>query len=433
MRYPPILGILFLIVWSVLSPDLLGQDNLCYRTLFATQGERTKLRDELISETIEANLKLPLAPENEIKWVTAFWAMELLGHRPAAGRQALFQVLRTFPHRFVSLQRAALEAVYTLYENDFTAEIKVIADSASSPKLFAMAVHHLMRQDNSKKNREALFALMARRFPGRQSDPILRSLELDFRQPASERLRLRPAMLDLFRHGGERGKTTIYSIQRRNRDYAGLTIVKKPDQTFLRNADGNLFAIPHFTRSLSGLPGYLTNGNTPQGIFSLQSIEAAGSVFIGPTPALNLTLPFESSVQEYFHDKSLPDTTWTLEKYCALLPFSWRNYEPIQEAFYAGQAGRTEIIAHGTTIDPEYYRDKIYYPYTPSLGCLTALELWSRQDGRQLISDQLALIRAFKAAGSQAGYVIVVEKDDKPSPVTLQEIVMEVLRAEGGL
>ncbi|MBN2356471.1 hypothetical protein JXO59_10180 [candidate division KSB1 bacterium] len=418
---------------TLLSLNILAQETGGYQTSFATEAERIKLRNELISDTIEGNLSLPLAQTNEIKWVTAFWAMELLGHRPAIGRQALFQVFRTFQDRFISLQRAALEASYALFQDDFTTEIKIIADSTASSKLFAMAALQLLRQDGSRKNRDALFTLMQKRFPQWQDDPILWSLSLDFRQPNHERLRLRPPMLDLFRHGGERGKTNLFCIQRINRDYPGLTIVKKPDNTFLRNPDGSLFAIPHFTRSLSAQPGYLTNGNTPQGVLSVQSIEGAGSLFIGPTPVLNLVLPFEASVAEYFHNPTIQDTAWTIEHYKKLLPYSWRNYEPMREAFYAGKAGRTEIIAHGTTIDPEYYRDKSYYPYTPSLGCLTTLELWSGKDGRQIVSDQCALIHAFRAAGADAGYVIIVEKDDKKAPVTLQEIIMDVLRAESSL
>jgi hypothetical protein len=209
-----------------------------------------------------------------------------------------------------------------------------------------------------------------------------------------------------------------------------LTIIKKPNGKFMRSADGAIFSIPHLARSASNLPGYLTNGNTPQGIFSIQGSEISKNIFIGATPNLQLVMPFEVSVGKYFHQPNMHDTTWSKKYYENLLPESWRNYEPIYEAFYAGKAGRTEIIAHGTTIDPEFYRGMPFYPNTPSLGCLTAKEIWSGIDGTCFVSDQLALMNAFFSVGVEAGYLVVIEIDGKQQPVVLDEIIMDILHAE---
>jgi hypothetical protein len=406
-------------------------DSLILHSFFAVKSERMVFKQELISETIEANVKLALNPENEYKWVSAFWGMELIGYRSLATRQALFQALSTFPSTFSSLQRAALEAAYALYDKEFGAEIKIVADSTRFAKLFAMSAIYLLRLDGSKKNRDILSTLMQARFFNWQDDPILRSLSMELREPQNDHIRLRPSLVDLFHHFAGSGVIVIYSIQRHNRDYPGLTIIQKPDGTFLRNPDGSLFHIAHLARSMSALPGYLTNGNSPQGILSIQGIEKVDSDFIGPTPVLSLVLPHEVTVTSFFHNESIQDTTWTIEKYLRLLPRSWREYYPLHEAFYAGKAGRTEIIAHGTAVDPEYYRGKQYYPYTPSLGCLTALELWSSQDGSRLVSDQQALIHAYQSAGGKGGYFIIVDKDNKSAPVALQEILIDLLNAEG--
>ncbi|MCI0493467.1 hypothetical protein L0Z72_00550, partial [candidate division KSB1 bacterium] len=289
--------------------------------------------------------------------------------------------------------------------------MKRVAETTDHPKLFVMAIHYLCRIDENEKPVHQ--KLLTQKFPDWQNHPILYLLSLDLQTNAIEKFKNRPALFDILKHPFEKGKVIIYSLQRNDRDFPGLTIIKKPNGTFVRNDSGAIFSIPHLARSASNLPGYITNGNTPQGIFSIQGSEVSKNVFIGATPNLQLVMPFEVSVGKYFHQPNMQDTTWSKKYYENLLPESWRNHELIYEAFYAGKAGRTEIIAHGTTIDPEFYRGMPFYPNTPSLGCLTAKEIWSGIDGTCLFSDQLAFMNAFFSVGVQDGYFIVIELDDK--------------------
>ena len=103
---------------------------------------------------------------------------------------------------------------------------------------------------------------------------------------------------------------------------------------------------------------------------------------------------------------------------------------PVREAYFAGMAGRWDIIAHGTVIDPEYYAGEPCYPNTPSLGCLTAAERWSPESGERVASDQQALVDAMKGAGFDRGYVVVVEIDSVQSAVTLHDVLPFVTEAE---
>jgi hypothetical protein len=154
-------------------------------------------------------------------------------------------------------------------------------------------------------------------------------------------------------------------------------------------------------------------------------------VFIGPTPNIQLRLPFEAGVDAYFHHPVSPaDTVWSRSLYEELLPESWRSREPVYEAYYAGKAGRTEIIAHGTTIDPEFYRNLPCYPFTPSLGCLTTLELWSPLTGICGYSDQVELLNAYHSVGNGPGFFVLLELDDRKMPVTPGEVLPELLAAE---
>src|SRR5690606_23300361 len=107
------------------------------------------------------------------------------------------------------------------------------------------------------------------------------------------------------------------------------------------------------------------------------------------------------------------------ENYQQIIPGSIRNYFPLYEAYYAGLAGRNEIIAHGTTVDPELYAGKPYYPLTPTMGCLCTKEIWN---GIREESDQQKLVNGLLSAGGANGYAVVIEIDDKEAPVTLEDL-----------
>ncbi len=213
----------------------------------------------------------------------------------------------------------------------------------------------------------------------------------------------------------------IYSFQRWNRDYPGLAVVQNGDGTFARDSHGKLLLFQQLARSASGLPYFITAGNTPQGIYSVQGTGISHNNLIGPTPNLQMLLPFENNLL-YWHQ--LPDSTATfLQNYTLLLPADWRNYLPMLEAVQAGAAGRTAIIAHGSTIDPDYFKDKPFFPLTPTLGCLSTQENWNIYTGKLLQSDQFDFVNTYLAREEdEAGYLLVINLDDKQAPVSRQEI-----------
>ncbi len=223
----------------------------------------------------------------------------------------------------------------------------------------------------------------------------------------------------------------VYSFQRHRRVFPGLAVVRLPSGKFLREDDGRLFVVTQLALSLSDLPGFLTNGNTPQGIHTMLGTAVSRDEYIGPTTTLQLKLPFEAAPAEFTHGNR-SDSAWTPEIYADLLPASWRNYFPITEAYDAGRAGRFDIIAHGTTIDPSFYRGEPFYPNTPSLGCLCAPERWSSVTGARVASEQQRLVDALARNGGTRGYVVVVELDDESRPIEPGDVLPEILRAEGG-
>jgi len=186
-------------------------------------------------------------------------------------------------------------------------------------------------------------------------------------------------------------------------------------------------------RSASNLPYFITNGSTPQGVYSIQGGAVSRNQLIGPTPNFQLTMPYEGRWQQYFQTPdSIPwDSTRNVEAmYNQLMPSNWAGYAPMQEVFNAGKIGRTEIIAHGTTINPEYFKDKPYYPLTPTMGCLCAKELWNISNGRLLISEQYNLVSTFSATPGSKGLFFVINLNNQQKPVTRADIEAIVKRYE---
>jgi hypothetical protein len=353
------------------------------------------------------------------------WAAELLQFRHDSLRMALENGLDGIHDLDTGWQRALLEAVSALFPHIFFEKLSAFAGRTGDPKLFAMSVNYLTAGGETER-RDKYFALLQSRFPDWTSDPILFMLGSTLSGARYER----PSLDILLAHAFVPDLPVIFSLQRKDRRYPGLVILRDRYGRFLRDDQGNLLAISQLAMAVSDLPGYLTNGNTPQGFFSIKGTEVSKNAFIGPTTNLQLRMPFEVEADDFFAFENLPDTAWQLQSYQRLLPAAWQDYLPVYESFYAGMAGRTEIIAHGTTINPEFYRNLPCYPFTPSLGCLTTLELWSEADGRRIYSDQLRLIRAYAQLGGADGLYLVIDLDDRKQPVTVPDIIQNVLAAE---
>ncbi|MCL5031233.1 MAG: hypothetical protein M1480_19690 [Bacteroidetes bacterium] len=393
-----------------------------------TKTFREEFKKNLYNNEIAKNLSLALSEKTESNWMDAFDAMEVSLDADEAYKSNMKSAFAQFEKRSLSFQRYLLETVFTLYPNDFYNEVLDVTQKTENPKLFAMGINYLKQDQNNKYNNDYYLELLNKKFSDWKDNPILFSLGTYLTKSPEVFSKERPSLTDLFSYNFERKCTIIFSLQRNDRDYKGIAIIRKPDGKFLRKADGTIFNIPQLARSITNLPTYLTNGNTPQGIFSMQGIDTSKKIFIGRTPNIQLIMPFETSPSVFFHDK-INNNIWGNNLYKNLLPESWRKYFPIWGTFYAGKAGRTEIISHGTTIDPSFYFGKTYYPSTPTVGCLCANEIWS-DHGTRAVSDQEALIEALKSTGDVNGYIVVVELDNKKQPVVIDEVTMDILKAE---
>ena len=386
----------------------------------AITASRNSLHAHLMNNTIRKNLSLELNAETEDRWEDAFYALELIYYRDSFVDSRISHAVKDLPNRTSSFQRSLLELLYTNYHDSYIQEIDTLLENTDNVKIFAMAGEYLLRAKKTGSEINALFEATEKKVK-QFNPPITEQFLYNFNTFNNE-LTV-PSVHTLLEKNYLPGNVLMLTFQRKNRDHQGLVIVRDSSGSFVKDTTGKLFSVPQLARSINNLPGYLTNGNTPEGIFRMDGFDVSKGSMIGPTTNIQLTMPWEYMASHFYKDSLLTDSVWDLSKYKMLLPENLKNYYPMQQSFFAGMAGRTEIIVHGTTVDPYYYKGMPWFPLTPTMGCLTSKEIWSNTTGRRLQSDQQLLVDAISKAGGPHGYAIVINIDDSERPVTLEDII----------
>ena len=376
------LGLLFFLSFK---NEVSAQNDSAIFANYTTATNRSKLYNNLV-RSINKYLLLSINEETESNWQYAFSSIELLHYNADWIRNRIVYAFYSVEYRTPGFQRALLELIYIEYPKLFAQNVNELLLQTSNSKIFAMCAEYLLQNSNDEKTRQFLKKLLSKKIKDAQDDVILKSLFFRLENKITQSAyKILPA---IFSKDFLTGNIVMYSIQRKDRNYPGIVLIRNKEGKFIRDSTGNIFNVPQLARSITNLPGYLTNGNTPQGIFRMYGFGVSSSSFIGPTTNIQLTMPAETSLQFFMKDSTITDTAWTEEWYKKLFPASLKNYASLYGSYYAGQAGRTEIISHGTTVDPEYYKGTTYYPLTPTQGCLCTKELWSGYNGSRVYRSE---------------------------------------------
>jgi len=375
-----------LIAWIglclLMQPDSgCGQEKLMFP--FASMAERRALARDLRRE-IDATTTHPFPGSDERPWSKAFWAMTLMGYHPPAFAASIPQMVSHLPKCPPGLQRDFLEMLYTLFPGEYSEELEKVCFLLGNARNKTMALEYLANRG---------------RFPEPEIQDALRSTGWwaafrkrwdNPRSPAPDPdIYLHPQFLP--------GQRVLLSFQYTNRDKPGFLMLRRADGTWQSNAEGQPLRFPQLARSVSGLPYYLTNGNTPQGLYRVTGFGQSDNPWIGPTTNLQMLLPFEN-----------PKIYAPEREYATLLEPLINLYPGLWEAWEAGKLGRSEIIAHGSTIDPSFYRGTAYFPCTPSLGCLCSPEIWDKR-GKRVSSTQKEWIGLLQEEPSLPLWLVVAE------------------------
>ncbi|MBP6431236.1 MAG: hypothetical protein KA319_05675 [Ferruginibacter sp.] len=417
-----------------ISASIFAQTDSAVYYKNGTTAAREKFYNNAIKNSIQKKLAIKLTTDSEEDWEDAFYTIQLLNYNPSLVLPQISKAAKQLSKQSISFQKSFWTLCYKRFPIRFFAQAKNTIDTTKDFKLMALAGEYILA-DNKKLNYAGILFKKIDGFiksdTALKTNAFLISLAANSRYAlgfAKETLQQRSLNLlkfipDFLVPNYLPNNTIVFSFQRKNRNYPGLAIVRKQDGSFVKNEDGSYFNVQQLARSVNNLPSYLTSGNTPQGVFRMSGYGISKIEAIGVTENLQLTLPVESSKQHYFKDSLIVDNNWTIEDYQKILPKNWRKNLPLYEAYFAGLAGRNEIIAHGTTVNPEFYKNQPYYPHTPTEGCLCTKEIWSTVDGKRLQSNQQKLINAVKQAGGAEGYLIVIELEDINKPVTIADIL----------
>lgn len=392
---------------------------------FVLFNKRQLLYKDLHENVVGKAFLAPLDSNTEYRYEAACRAIVQFMLDNDTTQQGITELFVQYDSLQFDTKRAMLETVYGVYPDQYIQSVQLLLAKETNPMLFALAAVYSFRYDTSATNANTIKKRIGEQFPNYSNIPVLAELERYLNSSARYKALTMAEIVDLFRYQQTVKKKTIYSFQRHSRNFAGLAIVQNADGSFVRHNDGRLMVFQQLARSASGLPYFIPDGNTPQGVYSIQGTAVTYNKLIGPTPNLQLILPFERKWTTYFQ---LGDSVvWNagydaLWSYLQLLPPTWRTLPLATEAFYAGKIGRNAIIAHGTTIDPEYFKNKTYYPLTPTMGCLCARELWNVTNGRLLESDQFNLVNAFNSRAGSRGYLYVIDIDDQQKAVSRGEV-----------
>jgi hypothetical protein len=385
------------------------------------KANRQKLYSNIVNNSINKNLSSTLTDSTEENWEDAFGSMELIYYTSPWVNTRIQKAMNEIQYRSTDFQRAILEMIYSIYKNEFYTQVKILLLQTNDAKIFAMCASYILQSNHGTEDANFLSIKTKQQIQKDADNPILQQLlyQLDNYGKALQV----PGINAFFQKNYLPGQVLVFSFQRKNRDYPGLVMVRDKDGNFIKDSTSEYFAVPQLARSLSNLPGYLTNGNTPQGIFRMKGYDVSSASFIGPTVNVQLSMPFERTAQHFYDNANISDTTWNINYYSNLLPKAFKDYYPMYQSYYAGKAGRTEIIIHGSTVNPIYYINESYFPLTPTQGCLTSKEIWSEITGQRTESDQQKLINSLIKAGGAEGYAIVIEIDDQQKPVSIKDLL----------
>ncbi|GJQ62684.1 MAG: hypothetical protein SCALA702_17370 [Melioribacteraceae bacterium] len=411
-----ILVLLFLVT-PIIAQNPVALEEL--HSNFALKKSRVEFKREL-QERINNILGGKLQSSVEKAWISVFKDISLAYWRDSTVLSALARGYESFEQRGIIFRRALMETAFTLYPDKFNNYINEIYSSTTDPMLFAYSVNIRKYQEKDYKIESAIVEL-EKRFPEYKSDNVLRQLAYDIETSGKKLHEVLPSPEIILGHHFEKNATIIYTFLNKNREFPGLSVIKSPDGSFVRDESGEIFHVRQMGVSVSNLPAYVRGGNTPQGIFSIVGWYVSPTDEIGPTPCVLTRIPFEKPPSTFFH-KNNKYKTWHISDYSNLLPESWKDYEPMYQSYFCGKMGRGLIVMHGSVDDLSFYKDKPYYPLTPTKGCLVTKELWDEETGKATESDQAKLFNAFISTGSTNGYLVVVDIIDDERPVRIKDI-----------
>jgi len=207
----------------------------------------------------------------------------------------------------------------------------------------------------------------------------------------------------------------LFMFCRSNRLYPCLMIMKNNNGEAVRLENGSLWSNPALASSSRGLPSYTRNGNTPQGIHTIDSVMPVADAQTSFGKYRRMVLNFVPKSRDEVLTK-------------ALLPPSSQESDWWNSAVVSRDIGRNLLRIHGTG-KINVYKETPYYPFMRTSGCIAQRE--NTYDGVTFKDQRNLLDSIMKAMDLELNYsneahikgiLYLVDIDDVNAPVTLQDL-----------
>jgi len=207
----------------------------------------------------------------------------------------------------------------------------------------------------------------------------------------------------------------LFMFCRNNRLYPCLMVMKDVHGEAVRNEDGTLWTQESLASSARGLPSYVRNGNTAEGIYTMDSVMPHADQTISFGKFRRVILNFVPKSANEKHIKSL-------------IPESSHKASWWQPSAVARDAGRNLFRIHGTgkiNKDPA----TPYFPFMRTSGCVAQKENTydgvTYKDQRHLLDTMMKALELTPIYSNEVqikGVLYVMELDDAQAPVTIDDL-----------
>ena len=197
------------------------------------------------------------------------------------------------------------------------------------------------------------------------------------------------------------GKLSIIALLHHDRHRPGKILIRKSDGNFHLDKSGHLWSIPVLGLSSRDLAFNHSNGNTPQGVYSIDAV----------MPEANN--PFEFGVHRRLIVNFLPE-------FHQYLPPSHFELDWWKQSVVGREMGRSLLRIHGTGRKNNNLMSP-HFPMVPTSGCLATTEvnfmgIYQNFDQRKLLDTLMeasGLTISFENESKIHGLLYVVEFDGK--------------------
>ncbi len=239
------------------------------------------------------------------------------------------------------------------------------------------------------------------------------NLKKDFQWPSKAAIKslvFESNQVENYKEGRYKGKPQIFIFCRTNRKYPCRLFLKNNRGELVKSETGQLWSLPMLAKSIKNRPYYKVNGQTPVGVYTVDSVMPKTNKKASYGDYRRLILNFITPSEGEAHIK------W-------FMPKSHHSEDWWQEAVIARDMGRQYLRIHGTgwrNLNPW----SKHYPFVPTRGCVTTREGFyfseKYKDQKILLNKLLVASQLnpdFESQTKLRAIMYLINIDDRSKPV----------------